>query len=86
MFIINCFRDKLPLNSTYPKFAHPSPEITVSILDKINFHWFTKTAWLGFMRPLTERDLYDSNPKDTCAELFPPFDKAFKQSIEKNQK
>lgn len=86
MFILNCFRDKLPRNSTYPKSGNPSPELHVGVLDRISFHWWTKMAWLGFMRPLNENDMYDSNPDDVCSELFPPFDKYFKESIEKNKK
>jgi hypothetical protein len=86
MWILNCFSDKPPNNSTYPKFANPSPELSVSFLNKIHFQWFTRTAWNGFMRPLTEKDLYDIHPQDTCAELFPAFDKHFQDSIDKNKR
>jgi ATP-binding cassette subfamily C (CFTR/MRP) protein 3 len=86
MLLLNCFPDKLPVNSTFPKHSNPSPELQVSYLNKLHFQWFTKIAWLGFMRPLNENDLYDIHPQDTCAELYPEFEKYFQESIEKNRR
>lgn len=85
MVVLNCFADKMPNNSTYPKYSNPSPELSVSFLDKVHFQWFTRVAWLGFLRPLNENDLYDIHPQDTCGELYPQFEKHFQNSIQKNK-
>jgi ATP-binding cassette, subfamily C (CFTR/MRP), member 1 len=88
MVILNCFADKPPIYTTYPKSQHPRPcpELTVSFLDKIHFFWFTKVCFLGWRRPLVETDLYDIPPQDTCAEVHPPFEREFLKSLEKNKK
>ncbi|KAG5675829.1 hypothetical protein PVAND_005699 [Polypedilum vanderplanki] len=86
MLLLNCFSDKKPRNSTFPKYSNPSPELSVSFLNKLHFQWFTRIAWLGFLRPLNENDLYDIHPQDSCAELYPPFHKHFQESIEKNRR
>lgn len=84
--ILNCFADKPPNHSDYPKTLSPCPELTASFTNKIHFFWFSKTCYLGFMRPLTEKDLFDIRPQDTCAETFPKFEKQFTKSVKKNQK
>lgn len=86
MAILNCFADKPPKYSTYPKSLHPRPcpEQFVSFVDKIHFFWFTKICILGWRRPLVESDLYDIPPQDTCAEVHPPFEREFNASVEKN--
>ena len=88
MTILNCFADKPPKYSTYPKSLHPRPcpELFVSFVDQIHFFWFTKVCYLGWKRPLVEDDLYDIPPQDTCAEVHPPFEKEFNASVEKNKK
>jgi ATP-binding cassette subfamily C (CFTR/MRP) protein 1 len=86
MLVLNCFSDKHPKNSTFPKHSNPSPELSVSFLNKLHFQWFTSIAWLGFRRPLNENDLFDIHPQDTCAELYPPFEKYFQESVEKNRR
>lgn len=88
MTVLNCFADKPPKYSTYPKSLHPRPckELFVSFLDQIHFFWFTRMCILGWRRPLVESDLYDIPPQDTCAEVHPPFEREFNASMEKNKK
>lgn len=86
--LLNCFPDEEPRRSTFyvKKVKNPSPEPRTSFLNKIFFHWFTYTTWIGFRRPLTENDIFDINPENTCRELIPPFDKYFAESIEKGRR
>ena len=86
MLFLNCFADKTPRNSTYPKTANPSPELSASFLSQIFFQWFDKTTWIGWRKPLTEKDIYDINPEDTSRALIPPFDKYFQESVEKGRR
>lgn len=86
MLLLNCFADKLPRHTTFTKSSNPSPEQTSSFLRQIFFQWFDKTTWVGYRRPLTEKDIYDINPEDSSKELVPPFDKYFAQSVEKGRK
>lgn len=86
MFLLNCFADKPPRNSTYTKASNPSPEQSSSFLRQILFQWFDSTTWVGWRRPLTEKDIHDINPDDTSRELVPPFDKYFYQSVEKGRR
>ncbi|CRL02706.1 CLUMA_CG015844, isoform A [Clunio marinus] len=88
MLVLNCFADKKPRKTTYVKTEsnNPSPEKSSSFLSQIFFQWFDKTTWVGWRRPLTEKDIYDINPDDTSRELVPPFDKYFQQSVEKGRR
>lgn len=86
MLFLNCFADKQPRNTTYVKSDNPSPERSSSFLRQIFFQWFDRTTWVGWRRPLTEKDIYDINPEDTSGELVPPFDKYFAESVEKGRK
>lgn len=86
MFLLNCFADKRPTTTTYSKTSNPSPEKNSSFLRQIFFQWFDSTTWVGWRRPLTEKDIYDINPDDTSRELVPPFDKYFYESVEKGRR
>lgn len=86
MLFLNCFADKQPRSTTYVKASNPSPEKSSSFLRQIFFQWFDHTTWVGWRRPLTEKDIYDINPEDTSTELVPPFDKYFAESVEKGRK
>ncbi|KAG5671138.1 hypothetical protein PVAND_001351 [Polypedilum vanderplanki] len=86
MTVLCAFSDKEPRVSTYPKYANPSPELSVGSLNQLLYQWFTSTAWKGFKNPLTEEDIYDINPQFATSELTPKFDKYFQESIERNKK
>lgn len=86
MVILNCFIDKPPKNSTYPKSTNPNPELNASILNRVFYGFFDKYAWLGWRRPLTEKDIYDINPENASSELVPVFDKNFQESLDKQRR
>lgn len=86
MLVLNCFADKMPKYTTYTKTSNPSPERSSSFLRQIFFQWFDSTTWVGWRRPLTEKDIYDINPDDASRELVPPFDKYFYESVEKGRR
>jgi ATP-binding cassette, subfamily C (CFTR/MRP), member 1 len=82
MTILNCFCDKMPRNSSYPKFSNPSPELRASALNRIFFGWIDSTILKGYRRALTERDIFSINPQNTSAEVAPVFEKFFKKTLE----
>jgi ATP-binding cassette, subfamily C (CFTR/MRP), member 1 len=85
MLVLNCFSDKPPSHTTYPKSSNPSPELSASFLKQIFYAWFTRTTWTGWRRPLTEDDVFDINPQDSSAELYLPFAKYFQEDLKKNK-
>lgn len=85
MLILHCFSDKPPQHSTYPKPVNPSPELKASIVNRLFFWFFDKTAWTGWRNPLTEKNIYDINPSVASSELVPEFDRNFKRSLEKQR-
>lgn len=86
MTILNCFCDKNPRNSSYPKYENPSPELRASAPNRIFFAWFDPTVLRGWRRPLDENDIFSINPENSSAELVPVFDRNFKKSLEKQKK
>jgi len=86
MLALNLFSDSPPRSTTHAKHANPSTELSASFLNQIFFFWFDPLTWKGWKRPLEEKDIYDINPEDSCAELVPPFDKYFKESVEKGKR
>lgn len=86
MLVLNLFADSQPRQTTYPKSANPSSELRSSFFNQIFFFWFDPLTWKGWRRPLTEKDIYDINPQDTCYELVPPFEKYFKESVDKGKR
>jgi hypothetical protein len=85
MLVLNCFSDKPPSHTTYPKSSNPSPELGCSIVSRIFFGWFDKTTWIGWRSPLTESNIFDINPQNASHEMVPEFDKSFQRSLD-NQK
>lgn len=85
MVILNCFADKPPRNSTFPKYTNPNPELTVGAVLKLFYFWFDPVAVKGYRRPLVESDIYDINPENASAHLVPKFDKNFNKSVKKSQ-
>lgn len=86
MLVLNCFVDKPPRHSTYPKPTNPSPELSASMLNRAFFAFFDRTAWKGWRRPLTERDIYEINPENASSELVPEFDRNYKNSLDKKRR
>uniref|UniRef100_V5I844 ABC-type glutathione-S-conjugate transporter n=1 Tax=Anoplophora glabripennis TaxID=217634 RepID=V5I844_ANOGL len=85
MFLLNCFADKPPRESVYPKTERPCPEENVSFLSRLLFSWFDSLAWTGFRKPLETTDLWDMNPEDTAKEVVPLFEKNWLKVLEKSR-
>lgn len=85
MVILSAFADKAPSHTSYPKYANPSPELSVGAVIKLFYFWFDPTAWKGYRRPLVETDIYDINPENASSELVPKFERNFQRSVKKSQ-
>jgi ATP-binding cassette, subfamily C (CFTR/MRP), member 1 len=85
-FVLNCFADLPPRDTTYYKSTKPSPEVSASFGRKLFFQWFDSMTWNGFRKPLDVNDMWDVNPEDTSRELNPVFDKYWYQSVESNKR
>lgn len=86
MLALNCFSDKPPRHSSFPKATNPNPEVSASMVNRAFFFFFDPTAWKGWRRPLTEKDIFDINPENASRELVPVFDKNFKISSDKQKR
>ncbi|XP_065338923.1 multidrug resistance-associated protein 1 isoform X7 [Cloeon dipterum] len=83
MLLLNCFADSPPRFTEYPKVDNLCPESNSSFLSRMSFSWFDKLAWLGFRKPLENKDLWNMNPLDTSAHVVPIFEKYWNQSVRK---
>ncbi|KAI5745186.1 hypothetical protein M8J76_008998 [Diaphorina citri] len=50
---------------------NPSPEYRASFPSKLIFAWFDRMAWLGYRKPLENKDLWNLNHEDTSKEIVP---------------
>ncbi|XP_008197317.2 multidrug resistance-associated protein 1 isoform X4 [Tribolium castaneum] len=83
MLFLNCFADRSPRRSEYPKLKNPCPEENSSFLSRLLFSWFDSLAWRGFRRPLVDSDLWDMKPEDSASEVVPTFEKHWKRILQK---
>ncbi|KAI4461008.1 atp-binding cassette sub-family c [Holotrichia oblita] len=83
LLFLNCFADKQPRESKYPKSDNPCPELKSSFLAKIVYSWFDALAWKGYRNPLETKDLWDMNPEDSAYEVVPKFDKNWQKIVKK---
>lgn len=86
MLVLNLFSDKAPRHTTYPAASNPSPEVAASAVNRAFFFFFDPTAWKGWRRPLTEKNIFDINPENASSELVPEFDKNFQASLDKQKR
>ncbi|XP_018568571.1 multidrug resistance-associated protein 1 isoform X2 [Anoplophora glabripennis] len=84
MFLLNCFADKPPRESKYPKSERPCPEENASFLSRLLFTWFDSLAWTGFRKPLEATDLWDMKPEDSAKEIVPLFEKHWQNTLDKS--
>jgi ATP-binding cassette, subfamily C (CFTR/MRP), member 1 len=84
LLLLNCFADAEPRELQYVKPDKPCPELAASFPSKILFQWFDSFVWLGFKRPLENKDLWSMKPEDTSTEVAPLFLKYWNQSVAKN--
>lgn len=84
ILLLNCFVDAAPTETKYPVPDLPTPEISASFLSKVFFQWFDSFIWLGFKRPLENKDLWSMKPEDTSTEVSPLFLKYWNKSVAKS--
>ncbi|XP_018335867.1 multidrug resistance-associated protein 1 isoform X1 [Agrilus planipennis] len=83
MFLLNCFADKEPRKTKYPKSQNPCPEDGSSFLSRLTFNWFHALALKGYRHPLEVSDLWDMKHEDGAQEVVPIFDKYWQKSLQK---
>lgn len=81
--LLNCVSDKAPVGQTRSKMT--SPEVGASYLRRLLFQWFDPVTWHGYRKPLEVEDMYDLMEEDSHHTVTPPFDKYWKESVEKNR-
>lgn len=84
ILFLNCFADAPPQVTKYPVPDKPTPELAASFLSKLFFQWFDSFIWLGFKRPLENKDLWSMKPEDSSTEVSPLFFKYWNQSVAKS--
>lgn len=84
IFLFHCFVDDEPTETRYPKPDRPCPELAASFLSKILYQWFDKFIWLGYKRPLENKDLWSMKPEDMSTEVSPLFLKYWNKTVAKN--
>ncbi|XP_030761803.1 multidrug resistance-associated protein 1 isoform X2 [Sitophilus oryzae] len=85
MLLLNCFADRPPKITKYPKTQNPCPEEGASFLSRMVFAWFDRMTWRGFRKPLEAKDLWDMKPEDSAAEIVPVFEKHWKHTVLKSE-
>ncbi|KAL5009766.1 hypothetical protein ScPMuIL_012071 [Solemya velum] len=80
-FVVSCIAETLP---TLPGQAS-CPEIGASILSRITYWWLDKMMFLGFKRPLTEKDMFSLHPHNLSRNVVSRFQFMWKQECRKYQ-
>lgn len=83
VFILNCYADREPRQTKYPKSDKPYPELGASFLSRLFYAWFDPLAWKGYRKPLEQTDLWDMNPEDSSKEVMPVFLKYWDRAVAK---
>ncbi|XP_055295954.1 multidrug resistance-associated protein 1 isoform X1 [Sitodiplosis mosellana] len=83
VFILNCYADREPRQTKYPKSNKPYPELGASFLSRLSYAWFDALAWKGYRKPLEQSDLWDMNPEDSSKEVMPVFLKYWNRAVAK---
>lgn len=84
ILFLNCFVDGEPTETKYTKPDLPCPELGASFLSKVFYAWFDKFIWLGYKRPLENKDLWSMKPEDMSTEVTPLFLKYWNKSVAKS--
>lgn len=84
ILLLNCFVDAEATETKYPVPDKPCPELGASFLSKIFYQWFDSFVWLGFRRPLENKDLWSMKPEDTSTEVTPLFLRYWNKSVDKS--
>lgn len=83
IWILNCYADREPDQTKYPKSKYPYPEQGASFLSRLFYTWFDPLAWKGYRRPLEQKDLWDMNPEDSSKEIMPLFIRYWDRAVAK---
>lgn len=83
LWILNCYADREPDQTKYPKSQNPYPEQGASFLSRLFYTWFDPLAWRGYRRPLEQKDLWDMNPEDSSKEIMPLFMRYWDRAVAK---
>lgn len=83
IWILNCYADRAPEQTKYPKSKNPYPEPGASFLSRLFYTWFDRLAWKGYRRPLEQKDLWDMNPEDSSKEIMPLFMRYWERAVAK---
>ncbi|KAH9512009.1 hypothetical protein DERF_010425 [Dermatophagoides farinae] len=88
----NNIEEKDPLSSGYRNYIHPyhqkhqtnnqsniNPWFHAGFLSRITFWWFNPIIWMGYRRPLVERDIFQLDHENRTAEILRKFQKNIDQ-------
>lgn len=73
ILLLNFFVDALPTLTKYPIPEKPCPEVASSFPSKIFYQYFDKFVWLGYKRPLEDKDMWSLAPENAATEVLPVF-------------
>ncbi|OQV14983.1 Multidrug resistance-associated protein 1 [Hypsibius exemplaris] len=66
--------------------ANPCPEAAASFPNILTLWWLNKLAVLGWKRPLVQRDIWDTQPRNTAAAVVGPLERNWKIEMEKSRR
>ncbi|XP_055852928.1 multidrug resistance-associated protein 1 isoform X4 [Episyrphus balteatus] len=84
ILVFNFFADNMPRETKYTRSKKEIPELSASFLSRVTYSWFDKMAWLGYRKPLEEKDLWDLRPQESSKEVMPIFAKHWNKNVRKN--
>lgn len=73
ILLLNFFVDAAPTLTKYPIPEKPCPEVASSFPSKIFYQYFDKFVWLGYQRPLEDKDMWSLAPENAATEVLPVF-------------
>ena len=62
--------------------SNPSPELAASYPSQMVFAWFDSIIKKGWKNPITEEDLYDISPENTCHSVMETWTKHWKSQVD----
>lgn len=73
ILLLNFFVDAAPTLTKYPVPEKPCPEVGASFPSRVFYQYFDKFVWLGYRRPLVDKDMWSLKPEDASTEVAPVF-------------
>ncbi|OQV12310.1 Multidrug resistance-associated protein 1 [Hypsibius exemplaris] len=81
--ILASFGDHYADSSFTEPETNPCPEKWASFPSALTYWWFNPMGYLGWKRPLTQKDMWDIQPRDTTGVVVEPLEKHWKEEMEK---